>query len=971
MKIPTKQFFGLTFLAVAWGLNLPLAASTIVEVRALTDRILVVHYDDGYVNHHRNGQTSDDDVVVVSPLNLAEATQLGNYALSSLNDPAYSTNTRPVDLGRKSKGTDFAGFCQGWGYLPYFNTIGCINGPDHAKEHWLYLYLPTPLRAGAQYELRYRNAVITSLTFDPKANRSEAVHVNQVGYSTKAPAKYGYVYHWAGDKGGVDLAAYTGSTFWLIDQPTGTVAFTGRLAFRKDRRSDETQWDETPERNFLGADVYECDFSTFTRPGQYTLAVDGIGTSFPFTINCDAFTDPFRAVMSGIYQNRSGTVLAAPFTTQPRPAPHHVRLTPGFAGRLVYTTTQWCEVSNSDASPADKPLWERGIRGELTDTWGWYQDAGDWDAYLGHLQVPTLLMFLYENFTVNFTDGQLNLPESGNNLPDVLDEARWLIRFYKRLRDELGRRNWGTGGVGGARIMGDLWGSDSGQGGAGRGSWQDNDRTWVVSGEDAFVTFWYAAIAAHYASCLQKAGQPDPEGIDWRTEATTAYAWAQANLPASNTCHFANLRHLRMYAAASLYKLTAITSYNAQFVSDFNAQGVDVNFNELTDQLSYGPWQYATLPATTAADPAVLAKIRGAATSTADLQLNFLTDNRACRWGGNPWMPMLVGQATTPLIQEGVMGYVLSQGSNPAQATQYWQTIHNTADYFMGNNPLNTTWITGLGHRSPTGVFHLDSWFGPSGQTRPGIVPYGPWRKETSASYGPWRNEWTELTVYPAIEEWPGHERWFDQRTSPLACEFTIYQTNLKSAFVYGALMGEANCDLKILNVEMIYLEANALPNGNELRWATASEQQNKAFVVERSLDGERFVPIGTVAGRGTTHQRQQYRFLDPEPPSEAYYQLRQTDHDGQVSLSRVVQVKRAAEVSLSLYPNPATGFVNLKGPGPLAWVVVKDMLGRVVKTVAAPEPLLHLHGLVKGLYWVEAKPIGQGKSLKAKLIVE
>jgi endoglucanase len=771
--------------------------SDVVEVRPLTNKIIMIHFDDGEIIYHKSGQKSNNDIVKISELNISAATNTGNYKISSPDDINFRSGLPPAGLGRKSKGTEFSSICEGWGEIPYFDAPGCLNtSPDHVKEHWIFLFLSHPMVEGKIYFVSTGRLAKGNNSFkfiyNTKQLRSDAVHVNQIGYVNNAPQKFGYVYAWIGDKGSLDLSGFNGSNFYLTDS-SSNIVYSGKLRFRKNALSQETgQINETPNNNFLGAEVYECDFSSFSKAGSYVLSVEGIGCSFPFSIGADVLRNPFQYVMRGIYQNRSGINLTAPFA-QDRPAPHNVKLTPGFAGKLKYTKTTWCEVSESDASSNDKPLWDAGITGDLTETWGWYQDAGDWDGYLTHLKIPTCLMFLYDNFPENFSDGELLIPESGNGHADILDEARWLIRFYKRLRDELTSKGWGTGGVGGARIFGDLWGSDAAPDGSGRGSWQDTTRTWIVSGEDAFTTFWYAGVAAHYAACLKKEGTKDSEGIDWLQEAKSAYTWAMMHAPSNSTCHGFDIRHLRMYAAASLYKMTSDSSYHEQFLADFKSLGISEGDHELTDTKAYGIWQYCMLPEGLLTDKKIYSTAISAIESTATYQLlSPSLEQRACRWGGNFWFPMLVGQATTPMINEGIMGYAFLKNSKPSLAFEYKTVLHNTADYFLGNNPLNMTWITGLGEKYPKGIFHLDSWYSSSGGVRLGIVPYGPWKKDNNGAFGPWRNEWAALTTYPDYNTFPGHERWFDQRTAPLSGEFTIHQTNLSSAFLYGALAGRS-----------------------------------------------------------------------------------------------------------------------------------------------------------------------------------
>ena len=176
--------------------------------------------------------------------------------------------------------------------------------------------------------------------------------------------------------------------------------------------------------------------------------------------------------------------------------------------------------------------------------------------------------------------------------------------------------------------------------------------------------------------------------------------------------------------------------------------------------------------------------------------LTDVVERRATRYGGNFFFPMLVGQPTTPMIFEGLMGFVLTKDSNPGRANNYLTNIYTTSDYFLGTNPLNIVWATGLGERHPNEVFHLDSWYNgldteaDEVQTEfyPGIVPYGPWINDGKA-FGPWDNDWAGRTTFPAYETWPGHERWYDQRTAPLTAEFTVHQNTAPAAVTYGFLI--------------------------------------------------------------------------------------------------------------------------------------------------------------------------------------
>jgi len=104
------------------------------------------------------------------------------------------------------------------------------------------------------------------------------------------------------------------------------------------------------------------------------------------------------------------------------------------------------------------------------------------------------------------------------------------------------------------------------------------------------------------------------------------------------------------------------------------------------------------------------------------------------------------------------------------------------------------TWVSRLGPRYPKGPYSIDGFMQAATWPPMGLIPYGP--TATARDFfplppaGPWASNWANTDVYPAdIESWPGHERWFDHRLGIASCEFTIYQTILPTALVYGSLL--------------------------------------------------------------------------------------------------------------------------------------------------------------------------------------
>ncbi len=123
------------------------------------------------------------------------------------------------------------------------------------------------------------------------------------------------------------------------------------------------------------------------------------------------------------------------------------------------------------------------------------------------------------------------------------------------------------------------------------------------------------------------------------------------------------------------------------------------------------------------------------------------------------------------------------------------------------------------------------------------------------------------------------------------------------------------------LPVTMLYFETKLNNCEVELRWATASELNNKRFVIMRSTDGKNYSIIGEVNGNGTTAVTHYYRFSDKAPKTNNYYTLVQYDFDGTStpfaaakSINTFGCYDETANGISIMYPNPSSEtFVNMK----------------------------------------------------------
>lgn len=136
-----------------------------------------------------------------------------------------------------------------------------------------------------------------------------------------------------------------------------------------------------------------------------------------------------------------------------------------------------------------------------------------------------------------------------------------------------------------------------------------------------------------------------------------------------------------------------------------------------------------------------------------------------------------------------------------------------------------------------------------------------------------------------------------------------------------------------ILPIELLYFDAE-ICNQQEvcLNWATATEKNNEYFTVERSINGQEFVSVIQIPGKGNSYSTQTYNTSDKAPVKGlSYYRLKQTDTDGSFSYSNIIPINFDFAVWTQ---NPVSGynipvFIAGSKSDPLTIKFI-DVLGRV-----------------------------------------
>jgi len=166
--------------------------------------------------------------------------------------------------------------------------------------------------------------------------------------------------------------------------------------------------------------VWQLDFTELTAPGTYVIRYKDT-VSYPFTVGDELYGNLNRLLSKMLYYQRCGMELTEEY------AGNYARKACHTAPSVLWT--EYERFLTGELSEADLQTFD--IRG------GWH-DAGDYGRYttaaacaLGHI------LYAYRFFPEAFTTS-LNIPESGNGIPDILNECRYELDWMLQMQTEDG-----------------------------------------------------------------------------------------------------------------------------------------------------------------------------------------------------------------------------------------------------------------------------------------------------------------------------------------------------------------------------------------------------------------------------------------------------------------------------------------------------------------------------------------------------
>lgn len=166
---------------------------------------------------------------------------------------------------------------------------------------------------------------------------------------------------------------------------------------------------------------WHYDFSALTAAGSYYI------------------WDSARQVGSGRFE--IGSAVYAPVLRHAVRMFYHQRL--NHAKVAPYVDARWADAAAYERPGQDRSAtsrWAKGQAATARDLSGGWMDAGDTNKYVTFAQSAVLqLLDAYRMSPAVFRD-DFGIPESGNGLPDLLDELKWELDFLRRMQDASGTK---------------------------------------------------------------------------------------------------------------------------------------------------------------------------------------------------------------------------------------------------------------------------------------------------------------------------------------------------------------------------------------------------------------------------------------------------------------------------------------------------------------------------------------------------
>ena len=763
----------LTFAAVLAAIVSPqlLNATRLIGVKTIDKDYIMVHFRDGEVRSRDDatgpsaylGHTfveGDDTLFVFGQrLDPEVAGNAANWIISSKDDKGFGSRSA-VAAWRKSK------------------PMNTDNTLTSELDHWIFLQLPKSMKQGSTYTVSIPEAIGSDkteaeVTFDIWSSVSEAVHVNIIGYSPEEETKAADLYMWLGDGGQRDYTSFEGKKVWLYNTETGKKQKSGKVTFWMSATESDK---EANRKNMTGSDVWNIDFKD-AEPGRYRLVVEDVGCSMDFDISNDVYFQPYHYSVRGYYYMRLGE----PIDPRITPVPRQPQFIPGEnpKGLVIYKTDlhpwhpDWRKLRGDVwdephfKMPQQSAFWAHRLPGNPVNeiVRGGHSDAMDWDRHLAHVSNIYDLLLPYILTDGRLSEDNLSIRESGNGIPDLLDEARNEVDFFLSIRDgeaySQGVTNpsadWTVMYQAGCTTMA-AW--------ANAANCAMLGEAFRIHGDEELCRYYTAeAIKAFRFAEKQAVSQLD----DWQNIGTSSMRG----------------RDFKQMAAAFIYNLTGDTQWEDIMVAESVAKdGVAPLFSKERRNNYYQIWgaaAYLACPQERHYPEYYDNLVKSVNKQADENNVCHMTTRPSRRTANDPrWQ-------TSENLQMVLLAHYVADTDRRRE--QLEQAMYIEAGWGLGRNPSNTVEMTGLGERHIVDCYTTGRNDGVPG-SHPGQTPFNGTETWSPGNGGDARIILNRCYPDWYTGGWPHQESFFNIRYMWVNGEFTPRETMRGKmallAYLYG-----------------------------------------------------------------------------------------------------------------------------------------------------------------------------------------
>ncbi|HEY0741759.1 MAG TPA: glycoside hydrolase family 9 protein [Chryseosolibacter sp.] len=502
---------------------------------------------------------------------------------------------------------------------------------------------------------------------------SPDIRLNQIGFYPNAK-KIAVVVN--------DIAA----DFYIASPDLKKKYFSGKL-------SDQKTSPYSPKKTRI------ADFTSWKVPGTFVVVVPGVGHSHVFDIKKGVHHSVAKASLKSFYFQRFS-----------------IPLTEELAGkwkRAAGPSHKQIEVHPSAATQA-RPA------GTIIASPGGWIDAGDYNKYIVNSGISTsTILSAYEDFSSFYDTLRLNIPESKNQIPDILDEALWNLRWMLTMQDpdDGGVYHKCTNAKFDGMVMLDQ---------------ATTTRYVVQKGTAAALNF--AAVTAQASRILKRYQSQLPGLADSCLRASVrAWNWAQQNPDVEYNQNKLNeafdpdivtgaygdktFTDEFMWAAAELSSATNDLKYlkTVDLVAD-NALPVP-SWNQVK-ALAY----YTLLKNPRPLDNALVTELKNRLVQAADDLIAGVESRSYNTVMGGSAKDFVWGSSAVAANQGILLLYAYRLTKNEAYANHALANL----DYLLGRNATGYSFVTGYGDKTPMHIHHRPSEADGIIEPVPGLLAGGP-----------------------------------------------------------------------------------------------------------------------------------------------------------------------------------------------------------------------------------------------------